>query len=120
MDEPLHLASPRSTMNNFSTTKWCFDTVWAVSDRTLTGLLEIITLAEDFQDLTGQVIKKITDIVSSIEQQLLSVLTENIAPERREQFAAQDAALASESSSKLLMNQPARQGGRVAGPVTGR
>ena len=50
-------------------------------------LLEIM-LAQDFQDLTGQVIKKITDVVYLIEQQLLGVLLENIAPERREQFAA--------------------------------
>ena len=50
-------------------------------------LLEIM-LAQDFQDLTGQVIKKITDVVYLIEQQLLGVLIENIALERREQFAA--------------------------------
>ena len=53
-------------------------------------------LAQDFQDLTGQVIKKITDVVYLIEQQLLGVLLENIAPERREQFAAIAAALAVE------------------------
>ncbi|MFP3624860.1 protein phosphatase CheZ, partial [Burkholderia sp. SIMBA_051] len=50
-------------------------------------LMEIM-LAQDFQDLTGQVIKKITDVVYLIEQQLLGVLVENIALERREQFAA--------------------------------
>ena len=55
-------------------------------------LLEIM-LAQDFQDLTGQVIKKIMDVVYLIEQQLLGVLVENIAPERREQFAATAAAL---------------------------
>ena len=60
-------------------------------------LLEIM-LAQDFQDLTGQVIKKITEIVYLIEQQLLGVLVENIAPERREQFAATAAALAAETS----------------------
>ena len=72
-------------------------------------LLEIM-LAQDFQDLTGQVIKKITDVVYVIEQQLLSVLLENIAPERREQFAAQAAALAAASSSvgssETLLNGP--------------
>ena len=60
-------------------------------------LLEIM-LAQDFQDLTGQVIKKITEIVYVIEQQLLGVLVENIAPERREQFAATAAALVAETS----------------------
>jgi chemotaxis protein CheZ len=76
---------------------------------TNTQLLEIM-LAQDFQDLTGQVIKKITDVVYVIEQQLLSVLLENIAPERREQFAAQAAALAAAASSvgstDTLLNGP--------------
>jgi chemotaxis protein CheZ len=72
-------------------------------------LLEIM-LAQDFQDLTGQVIKKITDVVYLIEQQLLGVLVENIAMERREQFAANAAALAAEPSSTgspaSLLNGP--------------
>ncbi|WP_090546754.1 protein phosphatase CheZ [Paraburkholderia caballeronis] len=71
-------------------------------------LLEIM-LAQDFQDLTGQVIKKIMDVVYLIEQQLLGVLVENIAPERREQFAATAAALAAESptgSPEALLNGP--------------
>ncbi len=69
-------------------------------------LLEIM-LAQDFQDLTGQVIKKITDVVYLIEQQLLSVLVENIAPERREQFAASAAVLMSLTGApKSLMNSP--------------
>lgn len=70
-------------------------------------LLEIM-LAQDFQDLTGQVIKKITDVVYLIEQQLLGVLLENIAPERREQFAASAAALMSSASGSPegLLNGP--------------
>lgn len=75
---------------------------------TNTQLLEIM-LAQDFQDLTGQVIKKITDVVYVIEQQLLGVLLENIAPERREQFAAQAAALAASMGSSTpdtLLNGP--------------
>lgn len=74
---------------------------------TNTQLLEIM-LAQDFQDLTGQVIKKITDVVYLIEQQLLGVLLENIAPERREQFAASAAALMSSASGSPegLLNGP--------------
>ncbi len=74
-------------------------------------LLEIM-MAQDFQDLTGQVIKKIMDVVYVIEQQLLTVLVENIAPERREQFAASAAALvaaepaASTGSPESLLNGP--------------
>ncbi|MBY0575243.1 MAG: protein phosphatase CheZ [Gallionellaceae bacterium] len=36
-----------------------------------------ITMAQDFQDLTGQVIKKITEVTKTLERQLLSVLLEN-------------------------------------------
>ncbi|ACR27391.1 protein phosphatase CheZ [Burkholderia glumae] len=69
-------------------------------------LLEIM-LAQDFQDLTGQVIKKIMDMVCMIEQQLLGVLVDNIAPERREQFAANAAALAAaEAVPEALLNGP--------------
>ena len=74
------------------------------------GQLMEIMLAQDFQDLTGQVIKKITDVVYLIEQQLLGVLVENIALERREQFAANAAALAAEASPtgspEHLLNGP--------------
>ena len=76
---------------------------------TNTQLLEIM-MAQDFQDLTGQVIKKIMDVVYLIEQQLLGVLVENIAPERREQFAQTAAALAAEPGStgspEHLLNGP--------------
>ncbi|KAF1026821.1 MAG: Protein phosphatase CheZ [Burkholderia plantarii] len=71
-------------------------------------LLEIM-LAQDFQDLTGQVIKKIMEMVGLIEQQLLAVLVENFAPERREQFAATAALLAAVDGSggvDSLLNGP--------------
>ncbi|MGG1946872.1 protein phosphatase CheZ [Trinickia sp. NRRL B-1857] len=68
-------------------------------------LLDIL-MAQSFQDLTGQVIKKLMDIVILIEQQLLSVLLEHITPERREQFAANAAALASSNAPETLKNGP--------------
>jgi len=45
-------------------------------------LLEIM-MAQDFQDLTGQVIKKIIEVTQQMEQQLLSLLLENSPPEFR-------------------------------------
>jgi chemotaxis protein CheZ len=87
-------------------TRTFLQTVPERTQATNAQLLEIM-LAQDFQDLTGQVIKKITDVVYLIEQQLLSVLLENIAPERREQFAASAAALVSSSGSpESLLNGP--------------
>ena len=46
---------------------------------TNTYLMEIM-MAQDFQDLTGQVIKKIIDLTQNMETQLLALLLEN-APE---------------------------------------
>ncbi|NNM82293.1 MAG: protein phosphatase CheZ [Burkholderiales bacterium] len=40
-------------------------------------LLTEIMMAQDFQDLTGQVIKKVVDIVRSVESQLLQLLLES-------------------------------------------
>ncbi|ACY84189.1 protein phosphatase CheZ [Edwardsiella piscicida] len=40
-------------------------------------LLEIM-MAQDFQDLTGQVIKRMMDVIQEIEKQLLMVLLENM------------------------------------------
>ncbi|TGD73168.1 protein phosphatase CheZ [Mangrovimicrobium sediminis] len=43
-------------------------------------LLEI-TMAQDFQDLTGQVIKKLMELVVSVEHQLLDLLVDSLYPE---------------------------------------
>lgn len=45
-------------------------------------LLEII-MAQDFQDLTGQVIKKVVEVVQGVETQLLSVLLEAMPEQRK-------------------------------------
>lgn len=57
-------------------------------------LMEIL-MAQDFQDLTGQVIKKVLDVVQLIESQLVGILLEN-APEH----------LRTEASSTSLLNCP--------------
>lgn len=58
-------------------------------------LIEIM-MAQDFQDLTGQVIKKMTEVVLHIEKQLLQVLIDNTPMEKR-----QDALVVSTDSSLL-------------------
>ena len=50
-----------------------------------------IMMAQDFQDLTGQVIKKITEMVQDVEHQLLKVLIDHAPAERR--VAAQSSGL---------------------------
>jgi chemotaxis protein CheZ len=103
---PIEREEVRALMND---TRTFLRGVPEVTTATNAQLLEIM-LAQDFQDLTGQVIKKITEVVYLIEQQLLGVLIENIALERREQFAATAAALAAEPSAtgspEGLLNGP--------------
>jgi chemotaxis protein CheZ len=78
----------------------------SVAQATNTQLLEIM-LAQDFQDLTGQVIKKIMDVVQNIEQQLIAVLLENLSPEQRDQFAVATAQAGSASGTPAsLLNGP--------------
>lgn len=50
-------------------------------------LMEIM-MAQDFQDLTGQIIKKVVDMAQLLESQLLSVLIEVAPQELREQKGA--------------------------------
>ncbi len=54
-------------------------------------LMEIM-MAQDFQDLTGQVIKRMMDVVQEIEKQLLMVLLENM-PEPAQSKRASDGLL---------------------------
>lgn len=48
-------------------------------------LMEIM-MAQNFQDLTGQVIKKIMDVVHTMEQQLIQLLVENIPAAKRSEL----------------------------------
>jgi chemotaxis protein CheZ len=45
-----------------------------------------IMMAQDFQDLTGQVIKKIIELTQSMEKQLLEVLLDNAPPSVKAEF----------------------------------
>ncbi|MDN8616630.1 protein phosphatase CheZ [Variovorax ginsengisoli] len=48
-------------------------------------LMEIL-MAQDFQDLTGQVIKKMMEVVNDVETQLLQVLIDNTPAEKRQEI----------------------------------
>jgi chemotaxis protein CheZ len=76
------------------------DQAWrALAERTVAGLLDAraaagatkghlldIMMAQDFQDLTGQVIKRITGIAQNLEQQLVQVLVDFAPIEIRREF----------------------------------
>jgi chemotaxis protein CheZ len=48
--------------------------------KTTNAYLTEIMMAQDFQDLTGQVIKKIIEVTQQMEQQLVTLLIENAPP----------------------------------------
>ncbi len=64
--------------------------VSVATDATNVQLTDIM-MAQDFQDLTGQVIKRITDMVQDVEHQLLKLLIDHAPAERR--VAAESAGL---------------------------
>ena len=49
-------------------------------------LMEIM-MAQDFQDLTGQVIKKMMDVIKEMETQLLQLLVDNTPAEKRHEIS---------------------------------
>ena len=48
-----------------------------------------IMMAQDFHDLTGQVIKKVANIAQNVEQQLVQLLLDTTPPEQRTRMEAQ-------------------------------
>ena len=71
---PIELDDARSLVND---TRQYLDQVPGHTAFTNAQLLEIM-MAQDFRDLTGQVIKRMMDVVQEIEKQLLMVLMENM------------------------------------------
>lgn len=63
-------------------TRSFLDTTTKNAKTTNDQLLEIM-MAQDFQDLTGQVIKKIIAMAQEMETQLLALLIESTSPEKR-------------------------------------
>jgi chemotaxis protein CheZ len=58
----------------------------AASDATRQHLLDIM-MAQDFQDLTGQVIRKVTELAHGLEQQLVQLLVDYAPAEMRREAA---------------------------------
>nr|WP_281351814.1 protein phosphatase CheZ [Pandoraea terrigena] len=80
-DEPLELDDARKLVVE---TRTYLRRVPDDTRATNNHLMEIM-MAQDFQDLTGQVIKKIMDVVQEIEKHLLQTLLENMPPEKRKE-----------------------------------
>lgn len=92
-ESPIELADARELVRD---TRDYLQWVPEQTRATNAELLDIM-MAQDFQDLTGQVIKKLVDVIRRIEQQLVQVLldslprdrTRAVLEERRERDAAE-------------------------------
>ncbi len=81
-------------------------TVMEASESEKARLLEIM-MAQDFQDITGQLIKKIVTITSTAERELAQLLRDNAPPEVK-------AAMAADSKPVELMQGPSAPGAAMA------
>jgi chemotaxis protein CheZ len=73
-EQPIELGDARELVTD---TRQFLDEVPVHTAFTHAQLMEIM-MAQDFQDLTGQVIKRMMDVIQEIEKQLLMVLLENM------------------------------------------
>ncbi len=80
-DQPLEMPEARELVKD---TRAFLADVPEQTQFTQARLMEIV-MAQDFQDLTGQVIMRMMDVVGAIERELLQVLLENVPQERRDE-----------------------------------
>lgn len=79
-DQPVELTEARELVDD---TRNLLREVPADTQKSLDLLLEII-MAQDFQDLTGQVITRMLGVIGTIEQELVQVLIDNAPKEKRD------------------------------------
>ena len=80
-------------------------TVLQATDAEKARLLDIM-MAQDFQDITGQLIKKIVSVTNTVEQELAQILRDNAPPEIKAAMA--------EQKPVDLMQGPAAPGAAMA------
>lgn len=80
-DQPVELDQARQLVDD---TRAMIKEIPEKSKLTQDALLDII-MAQDFQDLTGQVIMKMLHVVTAIETELVQVLIDSVPQERREE-----------------------------------
>ena len=72
------------------------------------AILTDIMLAQDFHDLTGQVIRKVVTLAQSMEEQLLKLLIETTPPEQRKKVESQAPIGSAERLEGPVVNAAAR------------
>ena len=83
-DAPVELPQARALVDD---TRGLLSDIPLYTQKTQDNLLDII-MAQDFQDLTGQVIMKMLGVVSAIETELVQVLVDSVPHERKEETAS--------------------------------
>jgi chemotaxis protein CheZ len=79
--------------------------VSAATEAEKARLLEIM-MAQDFQDITGQLIKKVVNITKTVESELATLLRDNAPPAVREKIAQKEVSLMSgPSAPTVALNQ---------------
>jgi chemotaxis protein CheZ len=79
--------------------------VSAATEAEKARLLEIM-MAQDFQDITGQLIKKVVNITKTVEHELAELLRDNAPPAVREKIAQKEVSLMSgPSAPAVALNQ---------------
>ncbi|MCM2130387.1 protein phosphatase CheZ [Larsenimonas rhizosphaerae] len=97
-DSPIELDDAKELVND---TRAYLRWVPEQTKATNAQLLDIM-MAQDFQDLTGQVIKRMVDVIREIEQQLVQVLLNNIPEDTRAKLTAEN----EEKTRNSLLNGP--------------
>lgn len=80
-DRPVELSDARELVDD---TRALLKTVPEKTQRSQNNIMEII-MAQDFQDLTGQVIKRMLGVIGAIETELVQVLIDNAPQGKREE-----------------------------------
>ncbi|WP_343732244.1 protein phosphatase CheZ [Duganella sp.] len=79
--------------------------VSAATEAEKARLLDIM-MAQDFQDITGQLIKKVVHITKTVEQELAQLLKDNAPPSVKEKIAQKEVSLMSgPSAPAVALNQ---------------
>ena len=86
-DQIDHTADPLSHTELVADTRQYLSVIPQLTQQTQERLLEII-MAQDFQDLTGQVINGMLGVIGTLETELLQVLMDSVPAEKREEAAS--------------------------------
>lgn len=97
-DKPLEQAEARDLVGD---TRAYLEWVPAQTRATQSQLMEVM-MAQDFQDLTGQVIKKMMEVIHEIERELVQVLIDNIPSDTMRERAQEN----NSKSPDGLLNGP--------------